>query len=323
MKKFLLECFCNIFIPAIILVDTVTVFAQSNIAVSNDELVPLNVSSQADSKSEVETVQLHDNSAQLRNNSDLSKSSYVAAGETKNNLGKLADNVGESKSDSTITDEIGLGTELRKILARKPEIPLDKIPTRNRTEVAADPHSNYRNNNSKLADNTPPTVIRAQSNEDPLATRPEPPQGLVSDLSVIPPALLNDPKTTNSNSNINTPPVTYPNHTNTHHTQNHSDEQSKNVIRNPPPIDKPLIVNNDLATVVNGWLLVATIISVAALVYVAIIAVDYHQRWMQMLTAQNDRYFVPEDSAYNGLTDIYDSPEKSRLGTDFFTYPAV
>ncbi|MDR2762718.1 MAG: hypothetical protein LBB88_08975, partial [Planctomycetaceae bacterium] len=73
--------------------------------------------------------------------------------------------------------------------------------------------------------------------------------------------------------------------------------------------------------VVNGWLLVATIVSIAALVYVAIIAFDYHQRWIQSLTAQNDRYFTTDES-YN-LNELYESTEKNKFRTDFFSYPST
>jgi hypothetical protein len=55
---------------------------------------------------------------------------------------------------------------------------------------------------------------------------------------------------------------------------------------------------------INGILLLATIVSMMMLIYTVVIAFDYHQRWMQSLTAQNNRF--------SGLPD--DEPE---LDADF------
>ncbi|MDR1142453.1 MAG: hypothetical protein LBL62_12230, partial [Planctomycetaceae bacterium] len=51
---------------------------------------------------------------------------------------------------------------------------------------------------------------------------------------------------------------------------------------------------------VNGILLLATIISVAMLIYAIVIAFDYHQRWIQSLTAQNNRFSGLSDSGFSG-----------------------
>ncbi len=40
----------------------------------------------------------------------------------------------------------------------------------------------------------------------------------------------------------------------------------------------------------NGFLLIATIVSTVGCVFFVILAFDYYQRWMQSLTAQNDRF---------------------------------
>ncbi|MDR1483929.1 MAG: hypothetical protein LBT09_03800 [Planctomycetaceae bacterium] len=305
MKKILFESVCNIFVLTItiagtIIVGATLVFAQTNNTVdksaTNEELVPLVhppllqvdfVSSVADSALPRE------DSARLQKNSD---------------------------STSDLTNELQVGNELRKILARKPEISAEKIPKQNHSY--GDTSRNFRNDNSDVADAVPQTIVLAQSAADPLASRPEPPQGRTVDLSAIPSALLNDPKTTNTNTNIN-PPANPQQTTNHAHTQNHFGDQQKDKTKNPPPTDEKFLNKNDLASVVNGWLLVATIVSVAALVYVAIIAVDYHQRWIQTLTAQNDRYFATDDLNYNNLTDTYDTTEKNRFGSDFFTHPAM
>jgi hypothetical protein len=53
--------------------------------------------------------------------------------------------------------------------------------------------------------------------------------------------------------------------------------------------------NENLSNGVNGVLLLATIISIAMLIYTVVIAFDYHQRWMQSLTAQN--------RCFSGLSD--------------------
>jgi hypothetical protein len=42
----------------------------------------------------------------------------------------------------------------------------------------------------------------------------------------------------------------------------------------------------------NGVLVLATIFTTLGLIYMAVIAYDYHQRWMHSLTVQNDRYLV-------------------------------
>jgi hypothetical protein len=306
MKNFLLNYCCNIFVLAITIVGTTSIFAQSNNSAINDELVPLVENpNQANLGSDVELGQLQEDSVLTQKNSDSLKTNIV------------------STEDSTITDEIQLGNELRKILARKPEIPAEKIKTRNQSEFTNNQSLDYRNDNSTIADNTPPTVIRAQvtTNNDPLAGRPEPPQGSAP-ISAIPNALLADPQTTDA-TNINSTPPIYPNYTSTNQIQNTNNEPADNTTKNSTATEKPIIVNNDLASVVNGWLLVITIVSVAALVYVAIIAVDYHQRWMQILTAQNDHYFTPQDITYNNFTDTYNTSEKSRFGKDFFSHPSM
>ncbi|MDR2643348.1 MAG: hypothetical protein LBC74_11210 [Planctomycetaceae bacterium] len=319
MKKFLFEPICSIFVPIMMIVGVVSVFAQSNINVNdsliNKELVPIWIShfSQADSVLPyVDPELLSGEFKRFRKNSDLTESNFDSAIKPTNNY----------TGNSTINDEVQFGNELRKILAQKPEIPPEKIPTLNRTEI--NHASNYRNNKSAISNDTPQEIVRAQSVEDPLVTRPEPPQGRSPDLSSIPTALLTDPNTDPKtvNPNINTTSPYHIHNSNSNETIN-PDNKQKNETKNQHPKNQPLLERNDLASVVNGWLLVATIVSVATLVYVAIIAVDYHQRWMQTLTAQNDRYFVAEDSAYNGLTDMYDAPEKNRFGTDFFTYPAI
>jgi hypothetical protein len=312
MKNFLLNYCCNIFVLAITIVGT-SIFAQSNNSTINDELVPLvENSNQVNLGSDIGFEQLREDSAQTQKNSDSLKINFAA---TENST--ITDT-------EEITDEIQLGNELRKILARKPEIPTEKIKNRNQPEFTNNHSLNYRNDNLTIADNTPTTVIRAQvtTNNDPLAGRPEPPQGSAP-ISSIPSTLLNDSQNTDTTNTTSTPTIYPPNNTNTNQIQNTNNEPTNNTTKNPTATEKPIIVNNDLASVVNGWLLVITIISVAALVYVAIIAVDYHQRWMQILTAQNDHYFTPQDITYNNLTDTYNTSEKSHFGKDFFSYPSI
>ncbi|MDR2168873.1 MAG: hypothetical protein LBP59_01875 [Planctomycetaceae bacterium] len=219
-------------------------------------------------------------------------------------------------SDEIISGETQLGNELRKILARKPEITTEKLHNPKPKQTPNNQTQNYRNNNSE-PQNTNATIVLAQSNLDPLANRPDPPQGRSPDLTAIPQELLNDPKVTNTNQTQQQNNSNNSNNTNHNRLPETPDEQI-NVAKNHHATT-PTFNNNDLTPAVNGWLLIATIVSVAALVYVAVIAVDYHQRWMQTLTAQNDRYFTTGDLNYNNrLNDQFDAAEKNHFGSDFF-----
>ncbi|MDR2756765.1 MAG: hypothetical protein LBC20_13765 [Planctomycetaceae bacterium] len=51
---------------------------------------------------------------------------------------------------------------------------------------------------------------------------------------------------------------------------------------------------------INGILLLVTIVSVTMLIYAVVIAFDYHQRWIQSLTTQNNRFSGISDSGFSG-----------------------
>ncbi|MDR2115302.1 MAG: hypothetical protein LBP87_02865 [Planctomycetaceae bacterium] len=58
--------------------------------------------------------------------------------------------------------------------------------------------------------------------------------------------------------------------------------------------------NEKQANGINGILLLVTIVSVAMLIYAIVIAFDYHQRWIQSLTTQNNRFSGLSDSVFSG-----------------------
>ncbi|MDR2344804.1 MAG: pentapeptide repeat-containing protein [Planctomycetaceae bacterium] len=334
MKKFLFESFCCILITAITIVGVISIsFANqtnstSEKSTTNEELVPLAISylSQTDSKN---SDSINSNSVTsdlpLSNSRTLSVSNKSGVDLTNADLTNAGlTNADLSNADLINSDEIQFGNDLRKILSRPPEIATDKIPHIGQPPQSVQPviikTTNYRNNNPDDQKVYNQTLILAQSTTDQLATRPDPPSGQSPDLSVIPSALINDSKAPSINSVPNVNQSSLSNHNRQSEVSN---ESKNNVTKNLPPLNSQIINRNDLASVVNGWLLVATIISIAALVYVVIIAADYHQRWMQTLTAQNDRYISADDYTNNGLNDIYESAERNRTGTDFFSYPAT
>ncbi|MDR1480465.1 MAG: hypothetical protein LBJ00_16150 [Planctomycetaceae bacterium] len=232
-----------------------------------------------------------------------------------NSVDNSVDNRSIAEPVKAVVDDTQLGKELREILSRKPEIPAKKIPTKNKV-VVNNNNNNSTNNNSERTNDTQrdAAVVLAQSKDDPLAGRPDPPQGNSPNLSAIPSVLIDDPPAAATN----TSPITPTNNAAPQITHHPTNEPIKNSTTNPQPRTPTIINKNDFASVINGWLLVATIVSVAALVYVSIIAVDYHQRWMQSLTAQNDRYAAIDDLAYSGLHDQYDASDGRNFGTDFF-----
>ncbi|MDR1923683.1 MAG: hypothetical protein LBQ66_04845 [Planctomycetaceae bacterium] len=168
-------------------------------------------------------------------------------------------------------------------------------------------NSNDKNNNNIAADKTDTNqhntdIIRTQSLSDPLAERPDPPTNLTPDLSSLPQALLTDkPSQPNSNS------ATNPHATHAKQPPHHIDQDDIHKNQNV----QQAIRNNDLVSVVNGWLLVVTIVSIVAMIYAVVVAVDYHQRWIQSLTLQNDRFAIDEPD-YN-YKNIYESINDYKL----------
>jgi hypothetical protein len=131
-------------------------------------------------------------------------------------------------------------------------------------------------------------TIRGQSSgiasetKEILEERPAHPQGL-ADISTIDSKLIAENEETLENNN-----------TPTQITENNSaaiSEENKHK-------------NENQANGVNGVLLLATIISLAMLIYAVIIAFDYHQRWMQSLTTQNRRFSSLTDDEMDMEVDL-------------------
>ncbi|MDR0335474.1 MAG: hypothetical protein LBI18_00105 [Planctomycetaceae bacterium] len=116
---------------------------------------------------------------------------------------------------------------------------------------------------------------------EPLPT----PRGLV-DTSAIDPRLFGNTAENQEISEKNNP--------STSTTENNSTTNSKNSS------EENQTQNGKQTNRVNGILLLATIISIAMLIYAVVIAFDYHQRWIQSLTAQNNRFSGSSDSGFVG-----------------------
>ncbi|MDR2763015.1 MAG: hypothetical protein LBB88_10460, partial [Planctomycetaceae bacterium] len=147
MKNFLFKFFCNFFVTIITITgfSSIEVFANDNVPTINDELVPL------------------ENPASIKENKSTSDSVIFEGHEEQKGLNttfkltlsdSTADSTSNSTSDSTTNptsiDEIQLGNKLRTILARKPEIPFEKIPLQNKPTInnsTTEYKSNYRNEN--------------------------------------------------------------------------------------------------------------------------------------------------------------------------------
>ncbi|MDR1289726.1 MAG: hypothetical protein LBK06_00845 [Planctomycetaceae bacterium] len=294
VKKYLIECNCGFIVCAAIIIVVASarfVLADDKYSLA-DELVPL-----------MNNAAARGNDVELSGKDvELSGKDYLPVGARRIYDAQLA---GNSVGNGVIADETQLGNELREIFARKPEIATDKIPRANNHAESNPPI--YRNNNTAPLSEPTKEIVLAQSTPDPLATRPDPPEGTSPDLSAISATLTGDTNIEPANNPQNVPPNPAP-----------AAQPAPPTNENPKDTNSTIMNKNDLASVVNGWLLVATIVSVAALVYVSIIAVDYHQRWIQTLTAQNDRYFATDDLAYGGLADKYESADNRNFGTDFF-----
>jgi hypothetical protein len=122
--------------------------------------------------------------------------------------------------------------------------------------------------------------IETVLNEPPLF-----PKGL-ADASAIDPKLIDDTagnKETPEKNNLST---------------SIAEHGSTAVVKHPA--EQREFKNKKQTNGVNGILLLATIISVAMLIYAIVIAFDYHQRWIQSLTAQNNRFSGLSDSGFSG-----------------------
>jgi hypothetical protein len=73
-------------------------------------------------------------------------------------------------------------------------------------------------------------------------------------------------------------------------TESDLDKYAEEMAKNSPKVG--LASKNTEGTDTLGYtvLLIAMVVTTIALVYMAFVAYDYRQRWMQSLTAQNDRY---------------------------------
>ncbi|MDR0705644.1 MAG: hypothetical protein LBF88_11730 [Planctomycetaceae bacterium] len=153
-----------------------------------------------------------------------------------------------------------LPEESEQILVQKPP-----QPSQNEPKQTSPVSSTIRGQSSGIAGETEKIL------EEPLPY----PQGR-ADISTIDPKLLDD----NTAVNGQTPEQ---NNTSTSATGNDSITTSQDKSDDNKS-------KNENQSGVNGILLLATIISIAMLIYTVVIAFDYHQRWMQSLTAQN-RHF--------------------------------
>ncbi|MDR0522210.1 MAG: hypothetical protein LBH00_10205 [Planctomycetaceae bacterium] len=121
----------------------------------------------------------------------------------------------------------------------------------------------------------PPETIRAQSppvNElEEILKTPLPHAKGVIEAGMIEPKLVENPVLAESNGDFFT-----------------SSSVPNNVPAPLPPAQTAAETKPD--PLMHGVLLVSTVITTIALIYMVFVAYDYRQRWVQSLTAQNDRY---------------------------------
>ena len=84
------------------------------------------------------------------------------------------------------------------------------------------------------------------------------------------------------------------------------------AVQNQPQRTSTMLRGSPTDPLGNGMLLFITATVTIGLVWMAFVAYDYRQRWMQSLTMQNDRYIVGGvldmewDNAYSGSTSLYE-----------------
>ncbi|MDR2440134.1 MAG: PT domain-containing protein [Planctomycetaceae bacterium] len=169
---------------------------------------------------------------------------------------------------------------------------LTEEPDRITTLKPAQPLQNEPNNTPKPTPPVSQTVLGQSSSfasdlekalDEPLPS----PKGLV-DVSVIDPKLF---ESAAEHENKKTPEQ---NTASTPTTENNSTVISKE------PSEENKLKNEKQVNGINGILLLVTIVSVTMLIYAVVIAFDYHQRWIQSLTTQNNRFAGISDSGFSG-----------------------
>ncbi len=133
---------------------------------------------------------------------------------------------------------------------------------------------------------------------DDIGSRPPNPQGVIADPSALPEKLTESPKPDPAlamDSLFDNPPITTPG----------------TVARPPQPLKAQQWT--------NSILLITTLGALGALIYALAMAFDYHSRWMQSLTTQNNRLSFTFDGAAEGLaptedTDLYVDPYINPYG---------
>ncbi|MDR0610159.1 MAG: hypothetical protein LBG58_08625 [Planctomycetaceae bacterium] len=141
-----------------------------------------------------------------------------------------------------------------------------------------------------------PPIIRGQLSgiagelEKVLEERPAHPQG-TANVSIDPELLGNNTAGIGETSEKNNSSTLATGNDSTAASNDHSEENKSKNEKNP-------------AHSVNGVLLLATIVSIAMLIYTVVIAFDYHQRWMQSLTAQNRRFSGLSDDEMDMDVDL-------------------
>ena len=168
-------------------------------------------------------------------------------------------------------------------VVRKPAIPTSAPQPDKEPEAERTPPPPMLLNDAKLsefAQESPPTIRGQVSGvRDSLGERPPLPQGPIADSSAIADQLTAPIVESTAQAQENNPAA----------------EESKT---------KPLT---------NGALLIVTVGALGLLVYFIAIAFDYRQRWMESLTAQNNRLVPAFDDAtfgfgYHDDSELYDAP---------------
>jgi hypothetical protein len=195
-----------------------------------------------------------------------------------------------------LSDEPKPNPEPDRITNLKPTQPLPNQPY---------PHKEQK---PKQTPPVPPVapVVLGQSSDfagevDRAFNEPLPsPKGL-ADASAIDPKLYENPA--DNNAGLETPEPLDP--------STLTAENNSTVIPKEPTQESKLN-NGKQANGVNGVLLLVTIVSVSMLIYAVVIAFDYHQRWIQSLTTQNNRF-----SALPDMPDTGFSGDDTDMDADF------
>jgi hypothetical protein len=215
--------------------------------------------------------------------------------ETKKPVPNHSDNSAKTESSeiSTVvsessTDTVGtIGEKGEKLF---PEITFP-LPEESERTTALKPPLPYEPNMEQKQVLSAPATIRGQSSgfakiENVLSDEPLPSPKGSADASAIDPKLYENTAGNKESLEENNPSTST------------AENDSTAVIKAMAESSEHR--NKKQTNGVNGILLLATIVSVAMLIYAIVIAFDYHQRWIQSLTAQNNRFSSFPDSGFSG-----------------------